>query len=83
MTENETHESHESPHCEHEGHTCFCMGAGPELFSMFKRLGPDSARRHFRNARIEMLKGMRELIDKRIADLAQHADTRGTKVTVE
>jgi len=30
---------------------CFCMGAGPELFAMFRKLGPDSARRHFRNAR--------------------------------
>jgi hypothetical protein len=80
MTEDETRES---SHCEHEGQTCFCMGAGPELFSMFKRLGPDSARRHFRNARVEMLKGMRELIDKRIADLAEQAETKGTKVPVE
>ena len=59
------------------------MGAGPELFSMFKKLGPDSARQHFRNARVEMLKGMRELIDKRIDDLSESAETKGTKVTVE
>ena len=62
---------------------CFCMGAGPELFAMFKKLGPDSARQHFRNARIEMLKGMRELIDKRIGELSKHKEQKGTKVTVE
>ena len=62
---------------------CFCMGAGPELFAMFKKLGPDSARQHFRNARVEMLKGMRALIDRRIEDISQQADAKGTKVTVE
>lgn len=62
---------------------CFCMGAGPELFAMFRKLGPDSARRHFRNARIEMLKGMRELINKRIEELSASTENKGTKVTVE
>ena len=62
---------------------CFCMGAGPELYAMFKKLGPDSARQHFRNARVEMLKGMRALIDKRIEDLSEPAETKGTKVAVE
>jgi len=59
------------------------MGAGPELFAMFRKLGPDSARRHFRNARIEVLKGMRELIDKRIEELSKHEEQKGTKVAVE
>ena len=68
--------------CEAE-EKCFCMGAGPELFSMFKKLGPDSARQHFRNARVEMLKGMRVLIDKRIDDLSESTETKGTRVTVE
>jgi hypothetical protein len=68
--------------CEAE-ETCFCMGAGPELFSMLKKLGPDSARQHFRNARVEMLKGMRVLIDKRIDDLSESAEAKGTRVTVE
>ena len=62
---------------------CFCLGAGPEFFAMFRKLGPDSARRHFRNARIEMLKGMRELIDKRIEVLSQPIESKGTKVAVE
>jgi hypothetical protein len=64
-------------------HECFCMGAGPEMYAMFKKLGPDSARQHFRTARIEMLKGMRELINKRIDDLSQTEEKKGTKVAVE
>lgn len=77
MSENEAQATAE---CQEK---CFCMGAGPELYSMFKKLGPDSARRHFRNARIEMLKGMRALIDRRIEDLAEPAETKGTKVPIE
>jgi hypothetical protein len=80
MSENAT-QSEQASQKEHE---CFCMGAGPEMFAMFKKLGPDSARRHFRNARIEMLKGMRELINKRIDDLAAETpEKKGTKVAVE
>lgn len=62
---------------------CFCMGAGPELFAMFRKLGPDAARRHFRNARIEVLKGMRALIDERIEELDRQQEKKGTKVAVE
>ena len=58
MSETETQESAGSA----KEHECFCMGTGPELFAMFKKLGPDTAREHFRNARVEMLKGMRALI---------------------
>ena len=79
MSENQT-QTAESPK---EEQTCFCMGAGPEMFSLFKKLGPDSAREHFRNARVEMLKGMRALIDKRIDDLSGSEEKKGTKVTVE
>jgi hypothetical protein len=77
-TEEQTQE-----HCERHEEKCFCMGAGPELFAMFKKLGPDSARQHFRNARVEMLKGMRALIDQRIDELDQETETKGTKVTID
>ncbi len=62
---------------------CFCLGAGPELFAIFRKFGPESARRHFRNARIEVLKGFRELINKRIEELSAAEEKRGTKVAVE
>lgn len=77
MSENEagaTSERHEK---------CFCMGAGPELYAMLKKLGPGAAREHFRNARIEVLKGMRAVIDQRIEHLSAPLEKKGTKVAVE
>lgn len=38
---------------------------------------------HFRNSRIEFLKGMRSLLDERIAQLSREAEPKGTHVTVE
>ena len=62
---------------------CVCGGAGPALSDVLKRLGPsDSVRRHFDQARIEFLKGIRTLIDERIQNLSQQ-HSKGTKVTVE
>jgi hypothetical protein len=37
---------------------------------------------HFRNARLEVLKGLRQMIDNRIADLSRAAET-GRKIDVE
>jgi len=79
MSETETQESAGSA----KEHECFCMGTGPELFAMFKKLGPDSARQHFRNARVEMLKGMRAMIDRRIEDLSEGKESKGAKIPVE
>lgn len=62
---------------------CFCLGAGPAFSDLVRRLGPsDPVRRHFDQARIEILKGLRTMIDERIQTLSQ-AHTKGTKVTVE
>jgi hypothetical protein len=41
------------------------------------------AREHFRNSRIEFLKGIRTLLDERIAQLTKQAEHKGTHVTVE
>ena len=38
---------------------------------------------HFRNSRIEFLKGVRSLVDERIAQLSRQAEHKGTHVTVE
>jgi hypothetical protein len=38
---------------------------------------------HFRNSRIEFLKGVRSLIDERIAQLSRQTEHKGTHVTVE
>jgi len=58
---------------------CFlCATALP----MLEHLWSDATRGHFRNSRIEFLKGIRSLIDDRIAYLSRE-ETKGTRVTVE
>ena len=61
----------------------FCRQAG----DAFRKLAdlftpPEEAEKHFRQARIEMLKGVRTLIDHRIETLSR-SHARGTKITVE
>jgi hypothetical protein len=60
---------------------CACHGAGPLLSEMVRRLGPpEEARRHFDAARLEFLKGLRALLDARIAHVSK---PRGEKIAVE
>lgn len=61
---------------------CLCMGFGPEIARMLRGLGSDSARGHFRSARIEVLRGLRALIDHRIETLSKRPG-RGTAIEVE
>jgi hypothetical protein len=62
---------------------CLCLGLGPEVAKLLSNLGPgEPARQHFRNARIEMLKAVRSMIDDRIATLSKQP-AKGTRVTVE
>jgi hypothetical protein len=64
-------------------HGCiFCNVVEPQLEAFFDHLWPEPTQEHFRNARIEMLKGFRSLLDARIERLSKHAQ-KGTKVTVE
>ena len=60
----------------------FCTVAAPQIEAFLDHLWPEQTRQHFQNARIEVLKGMRSMIDARIAHLSQHA-AKGTKLTVE
>jgi hypothetical protein len=60
---------------------CACQGMGPLLSEMVRRLGPpQDARRHFDAARLEFLKGLRALLDARIAHVSK---ARGEKIEVE
>ncbi len=56
----------------------FCEVAVPFI----ENLWPEASRDHFRNSRIEFLKGIRSIIDGRIAHLARE-EKRGTHVAVE
>jgi hypothetical protein len=61
---------------------CLCMGFGPEIARMLQSWGSDSARGHFRSARVEALRGLRALIDHRIETLSKRP-RRGTAIEVE
>jgi hypothetical protein len=59
---------------------CFvCNTAIP----MLERLWSEATHDHFRNSRVEFLKGIRSLIDDRIAHLSSRQERKGTHVTVE
>jgi hypothetical protein len=62
---------------------CLCQGAGPGLTDLLKRLGPPKeARRHFEAARLEFLKGLRALLDARIAQVSKGGQ-KGERIKVE
>ena len=64
-------------------HGCvFCTVVGPQIEAMIDHMWPENTREHFRNARIEVLKGMRSILDARIERLS-HYEKKGTKVAVE
>jgi hypothetical protein len=80
MDEQQT--SQQSTAHQHAGGCFFCDFAAPQVKSFFDHVWPQNTREHFRNARIEMLKGMRSMLDARIDHLSKHA-ARGTTVPVE
>ena len=43
----------------------------------------EGTRDHFRNSRVEFLKGLRSLIDEKIERLSRHAEPKGTQVPVD
>jgi hypothetical protein len=57
---------------------CFFCAVLP----MLERRWSEATQNHFRNSRVEFLKGLRSLIDDRIEHLA-HEEHKGTRVTVE
>lgn len=61
---------------------CFCMGAGPAITEAMKHLGPEAARDHFRNSRLEFLKGIRALLDERISVLSK-PEQKGSAIPVD
>ncbi len=51
------------------------------IFDAFRP--PEAACKHFREARIEVLRGIREIIDYRIQRLSRKNQGSGTKIVVE
>lgn len=80
MTDSKTGSTTDAP----SGASCACAGLGPLVTEFFRRLGPgEEARRHFQQARVEVLKGIRAALDKRIEDLSREPASKGTHVNVE
>jgi hypothetical protein len=73
--------SEEKQHCENPG--CFCRGFGPQATAFAEHLWSKATCDHFRNSRVEFLKGLRSLLDARIERLTRHAEGKGTSVPVE
>jgi hypothetical protein len=72
-------ETENTSQAEAHRHGCFfCTTAIPLL----EQCWSEATRDHFRNSRLEFLKGIRSLVDDRIAQLSKQ-ETKGTRVTVE
>jgi hypothetical protein len=68
----------DNKHTEH-GEGCFVCGVA---IPFLRDLWPKGASEHFRNSRVEFLKGIRSLLDDRIDRLSKH-EQKGQHVTVE
>jgi hypothetical protein len=73
--------SEDNKRCENPN--CFCKGFGPQATAFAEHLWSKATCDHFRNSRIEFLKGVRSLIDERISRLSRHAEPKGTTVPVD
>ena len=74
--DNKTSEAGPAPH---PAGCFFCTTALP----LMERVWNDATRDHFRNSRIEFLKGLRSLLDDRISHLQRQDEPKGTRVNVE
>lgn len=52
------------------------------MLPFMRNIWSDATRDHFRNSRVEFLKGIRSILDSRIERLS-HEERRGTTVPVE
>ena len=70
-------DEHANPSAPHGG--CFLCGT---VMPLLDRMWSEATNDHFRNSRIEFLKGIRSLIDDRISHLSKN-ESKGTRVVVE
>lgn len=59
-----------------------CDASVGQIYNVLRTHWNEATQGHFRNARVEFLKGIRSLIDARIARLSRQ-ETKGSTVTVE
>jgi hypothetical protein len=61
---------------------CCCAGVGPHLSALVGNAFEGPVFKHFRNAGVEVLMGMRALLDAQI-EMLQREQQKGRKVPVE
>ena len=67
----------------HEHKGCWCCEVNDAMNKFAREFGPsEDVRSHFRNSRIEFLKGIRKIIDERINRLSAN-EQKGSRVNVE
>jgi hypothetical protein len=67
----------------HDHRYCFCCGANEAISNLLRRCGgSEKVREHFRQSRLEFLKGVRSILDERIERLGRTGN-KGTRVVVE
>jgi hypothetical protein len=73
----------ETPHA-HAESTCIFCEATDALKKFLHNIGPsEEAANHFRQSRVELLKGIRRVIDDRIERVSRTTEHKGTHVVVE
>jgi hypothetical protein len=80
MTE-ETNQSHQTA-----GHPggCMCCKAKGMIGRVFREFGPSGeATDHFRQSRVEFLKGIRRLVDDQIERASRDPHARGSRIVVD
>ncbi len=61
-----------------------CRDAGEVISHLARAFGAsDEAQEHFRQSRIELLKGIRKLLDDRIEYISRTAPRKGTRIVVD
>ena len=74
-------ETTDQPRQDFRHEPCLCSIITGQILNVFG-VRSEEARQHVRNARIEMLKAMRSMIDERINDLSR-VKAKGSKINVE
>ena len=62
---------------------CYCAGAGPRLTALTGTMFQGPVFDHFRTAGVEVLLGLRAILDAQIEAMAKKQQRRGTRVAVE
>lgn len=79
MSEQETTQQNQTPSVVHE--SCLCREVLEQVRECLS-ISPE-VREHFTNSRIEFLKGIRAVLDRRIEQLSKTGQQHGTKIAVE